>query len=280
MIPETRCWRRCGGLRGRLSWSLRRLLRPMCHWAYFFSSRTELALPPRCAAVTGGRSERIPPGAFGDSAGLLASVKRTRGGSGASRARMPSLSLIVPLLLLVTASPSAALNEGFGRTPHGGCPYNFQSDMPPGVFCVYRGTALTAEGETCADDVVVIWRTHAPRTERYGEGPPVIVRDIYLGLAADPVLVMRAVAAHDNHANLVTYVYESEMDPQPLTGVTRLELWDGRPPRLTLVLRPPRAFVPEADACPVAFYRGLSIGLIGGFPYGTMRSPAAENQCR
>jgi len=144
-----------------------------------------------------------------------------------------------------------------------GCPYDFRSDMPLGVFCVYRGTASAADGEICADDLVVIWSAHAPRDTSDIRDRSGSTRHVYLGFVGEPVLVLRAVATQRTLARFVEYSLESKQRALRLTGFTTLDPEkQGLFAAMTFTLPSRHEFSRDADACTVAEYNGIFVDVL------------------
>jgi hypothetical protein len=168
---------------------------------------------------------------------------------------------------------AAAVTKSKPQTAHArvapaSCPYDFGSDMPPATFCVYQGVAFGTGGEECAAGVVVIWSSSSPSRGRVepAENASASNREIYLGFAADPALVLRAIvdAPRSDRAELVGYTVGSEDAPRPLAGMMTL-----RPGRvganatvdvLSVELQGPRRFAPMG--CAFASYSGMFLGVI------------------
>lgn len=146
------------------------------------------------------------------------------------------------------------------------CPYHFGSDMPAGTFCVYQGVALASAGAVCATDVVVVWSSVAAKASLArgsGANPSPLNREVYLGVVADPELVLRAtvMARRGDRAEMVDYTLGSEEAAQPLSGWLTLRAGPlGSADVLSMDLREPRRFKPRG--CAFASYSGTFLGMI------------------
>src|SRR5437773_565256 len=65
------------------------------------------------------------------------------------------------------------------------CPFRFDTDMPPGVFCVYAGRIATPEGRTCSEDTAVIWSSMSPRPVPSAAGRPITI-----GFVEEPEVIL------------------------------------------------------------------------------------------
>ncbi len=105
------------------------------------------------------------------------------------------------------------------------CPYDFQSPMPGGVFCLYNGALRSPAGSTCAGDVGMIWSSYDPAA--YHDLSPRVapIRSVTLGLVSDPGVVFRAAAASGQpEAADVTAFSSGERFWQAVAGLARLTL--------------------------------------------------------
>lgn len=209
-----------------------------------------------------------------------------------SHPRLVRLLVLAALVIITSSAPAAALAEE--RAPRrlarlGGvvaaalaeppsdradiapasCPYHFGSDMPAATFCVYRGAAFGGDGEVCATDVAVIWSSFVPPRSAVGlghaENPSGSGKEVYIGFAADPELVIRAIVddpGQGDRAEMVGYALGSEEAPQPLAGsMTLRALRLGSADVLGMELREARRF--QGESCAFTSYSGTFVGMIG-----------------
>ena len=96
-----------------------------------------------------------------------------------------ALSLVIGVFMPAGAGADAL----FGAMPF--CPFDFAHGMPPGMFCVYDGVAMAADGTACSNRVQVIWTRLAPESL----GPKAKNESqlsVYFGFASISELVLRA----------------------------------------------------------------------------------------
>jgi hypothetical protein len=175
----------------------------------------------------------------------------------------------LPVLGSIVAAALAQPPTDHADTAPASCPYHFGSNMPPDTFCVYRGVAFGSGGEVCATDAVVIWSSFGsqPRV-RVGpaEKAPGMDREVYLGIVADPELVLRAIvdSRQGDRAEVVGYTVGSEEAPQPLAGTTTLQVVrrgsSATAEVLRMELREPRRFRP--GSCAFASCSGAFLGVV------------------
>ncbi len=109
--------------------------------------------------------------------------------------------------------------------PPESCPYDFRSEMPPGTFCVYRGSIVGSAGETCAEDVVALWSSYTPAqladATRESAAPS---RSVFVAFVGAADLVMRGVVdpGRGDRAHMVSYTLGGNEEPAPLIGETLL----------------------------------------------------------
>jgi hypothetical protein len=186
----------------------------------------------------------------------------TSSAQAAALAEQPSSSRR-PELSGVAFTASAPQTDPLHDPPES-CPYHFDSDMPAGTFCVYRGVALGGGGEVCATDVVVIWSAWQGRaSDAPGEKEPPAGREVYLAFVADPEPVVRAIvdSQQRDRAEMVEYTAGSAAAPQPLAGeMTLRAVRRGSADVLSMDLREPRRFHP--GICAFVAYSGTFLGVI------------------
>lgn len=164
---------------------------------------------------------------------------------------------------------------GMLQQKYGNCPYRFDSDMPAATFCVYRGVAFGGAGEVCGTEVVVIWSSFAVQAPVNGgpaEKASASNREVYLGFAADPELVVRAIvdSPQGDRAEMVEYTLGGAEALRPIAGeMTLRAVRLGSADMLTMDLREPRRFHP--GTCAFASYSGTFLGMMHS-PSETMPS--------
>jgi hypothetical protein len=176
-------------------------------------------------------------------------------------AQLPELDAVV-----AAAFTEPAAQTGQAHVTPESCPYHFDSDMPAATFCVYRGVAFGGAGEVCATEVVVIWSSfalQAPVSGGLAEQASASNREVYLGFAADPELVVRAIvdSRQGDRAEMVGYTLGGEEALRPLAGQMTLQAVRlGSADVLTMDLREPRRFHP--GSCAFASYSGTFLGMM------------------
>ena len=147
------------------------------------------------------------------------------------------------------------------------CPYGFRSQMPPGVFCVYQGTAFRPDGTPCAQSVWAIWSSYSddsaspiadgPRSDDSGT--------VALGLLSEPEMVFRGAAdrADASRAGFAGYFLGDDPEMHPSAGMASLHETAGDASQNRLVLTFTGSDVPRYEGCPLSRYEGTLIGVLG-----------------
>ena len=154
------------------------------------------------------------------------------------------------------------------------CPYGFGSQMPPGVFCVYRGTAFGPDGAPCAADVWAIWSSYSdqPRGASAEDDANRVAAgdgragDVAVGLLSQPEIVLRGEAERgdSNRAGFLGYFVGDDPTLHPSAGSATLHKTsdDGiAGSRLTLQFTGPE--VPRYEGCSLSSYDGSLMGVLG-----------------
>jgi hypothetical protein len=148
-----------------------------------------------------------------------------------------------------------------------GCPYDFRSDIPSGDFCVYRGTVFTPDGAICSDDAVVIWHTqHRPEPPRSARRDGVGERDVFLGFAHDPSLLIRGLVRSRTRARLTDFALGAAAARAPLDGATMLGRRLSGHDAMTIRLRDAIEFAVGDTRCDFGSYHGVFIGMMRRSP--------------
>jgi hypothetical protein len=170
-------------------------------------------------------------------------------------------------------SGGAAAPAGERTQPR--CPYGFRSQMPPGVFCVYQGTAFQADGKPCAQSVWAIWSS-------YSDGSASPISDtgkdagtVAVGLLSEPEMVFRGAAdrADASRAGFAGYFLGDDPEMHPSAGMASLHETAGDASQNRLVLTFTGSDVPQYEGCSLSRYEGTLIGVLGdpsGAPPGRL----------
>lgn len=195
----------------------------------------------------------------------------------AARHRMARLARIalpaVVLSLLATISRAdlgahavgPALAPTFERTGTR-CPATFQGGMPPGVFCVYEGVAIAADGQPCEERMLVIWtRLAAAFIDGGDPEPDGVDRDsVYFGFVMSPEIVVQATADEDaDHATVHDYFRTPESPREPLLGDAELRfvpVADGT--GIEVLSLDLATAISASERCALTVYEGSFIGLM------------------
>lgn len=184
---------------------------------------------------------------------LVPAICGLRASAGAAETKPGTAESVEPSSLLPYATAS--------------CPYNFGRAMPPATFCVYNGVALGADGEICADNVLVIWSSYALHAlQRPEDTRGSAATEVYLGFVAEPELVLRAVVdpERSERAVMAGYTLGEGRPAVPLAGETRLRAAGGSGPSdagiLTITLQEPREL--RSRGCAFAAYAGSFVGMV------------------
>jgi hypothetical protein len=148
------------------------------------------------------------------------------------------------------------------------CPYRFGSEMPPGVFCVYQGTAFGPDGGACAKSVWVIWSSYAGDATTSPAGVKSDADDgtVAIGFLSDPEMVFRGAPdrADSNRAGFVGYFVGDEPEMHPSVGSATLhESGDAQKAGGRLSVTFTGSEIPTYDGCPLAKYEGRLMGVLG-----------------
>ena len=147
------------------------------------------------------------------------------------------------------------------------CPFTFQQEMPPGVFCVYDGLALGTDGRPCRERLVAIWARMTPELDTGGDlGEDVFhASDVLFGFVAFPELVIAASpdegAAH--RATIIDYTIGDDQLSVDLGGTleTRLVRAAGGGSIEVLALRVDRPVL-ASETCAFTSYDGIFVGMM------------------
>lgn len=148
------------------------------------------------------------------------------------------------------------------------CPYGFRSQMPPGVFCVYQGTAFGPDGQPCAKEVWAIWSSYSEgstdQVAAQEDGEP--SGAVAVGLLSQPEMVFRGEPdrADSNRAGFRGYFVGDDPKLYPSHGYATLQQGgegSAGGTRLTLSFSGPE--VPRYEGCPLSSYEGSLIGVLG-----------------
>ena len=161
-------------------------------------------------------------------------------------------------------SEEPAVEAGRPALPH--CPYGFRSQMPPGVFCVYRGRALDAAGKPCSDEVWAIWSSYTDGSAKEIADESAGRGDVAVGILSQPEMVFRGEAdrADSNRAGFQGYFVGDDPKLHPSLGYATLHTTEDvgtSGNRLTMSFTGPD--VPRYEGCPLASYEGSLVGVLG-----------------
>ena len=171
-----------------------------------------------------------------------------------------------PAAVLAPLATERGLTRPVAPPPES-CPYDFRSEMPAGIFCVYRGSIVGPAGETCAEDVVALWSSYTPAqvadAARLNAMPS---RSVFVAFVGAADLVMRGVVEPDrsDRAHMVSYTLGRDQEPAPLIGETLLRSSGaaGVPGAiLTVDIHDPLSTA--TGSCAFGSFHGTFLGLIG-----------------
>jgi hypothetical protein len=149
------------------------------------------------------------------------------------------------------------------------CPYDFDSEMPPGRFCVYRGAARSVDGALCSEDLVVIWSAVGAAVDPDEEETAAV--EVSFGFVNRELLVLHGVAAGATRALITAYSVDPIAERLPLErGVATLVARRSGAQTLRLTLSPEIGLEAEPAACDFGSYRGVFVGVL--------RRPAADDE--
>jgi hypothetical protein len=167
-------------------------------------------------------------------------------------------------MALIALGMSAALASG-GEAPQAPaisrCPYDFDSEMPPGRFCVYRGAARSADGALCSENLVVIWSAAAVAADPDAE--EAAPAEVSFGFVNRELLVLHGVAGHATRALISEYSLDPDAERLPLeSGMATLMSRASGAQTLRLTVSPEIALEAEPAECDCGSYRGAFVGLL------------------
>ncbi|MDX2169317.1 MAG: hypothetical protein SF182_19760 [Deltaproteobacteria bacterium] len=168
---------------------------------------------------------------------------------------------LVGALGVILVGPAGALTSLRGYQAADVCPYNFQSPMPRGTFCVYRGRPRDARGQDCGAEAVVIWRSGLDAAAR--QPAP---RRVFVGFVEPPALVLHAVAEDRRQARVVGGRGAPQRAAVPLDGETTLLTAPGGRHALSVELSDPLRWPGDGAPCAIRSFRGEFVGVISGAP--------------
>ena len=174
--------------------------------------------------------------------------------------------LVLSLVIGVLIPAGAGADALFGVLPF--CPFDFAHGMPPGMFCVYDGVAMTADGAACSDRLQVIWTRLAQ--ESLGPGAKSASQlSVYFGFASISELVLRATAedAAGHRAVFADMTIPNSSTAFRLRGnATLRRVADGSAAGtevLTLRVRRP---LPIGSNCAFTSFNGTFVGVVTLLP--------------
>jgi len=142
----------------------------------------------------------------------------------------------------------------------GTCPYTFNTPMPPGTFCVYRGDGRDQRGILCAPDLVAIWSSYSGRARNDTDA-------IHLAFLSDPDVVIAAtpVVPHGEgqNAEVVGYAVDEQAALEPTHGTITLAVPQSAEGDRIRVELSHETRSDAHSACAVTSFTGTFMGVIG-----------------